>query len=261
MTLPIAVHQGHNLLGPPGSRALLFIQGLVGGGTLVLLFYSFRLLPLGDAATIIFSSPVFVMIMSHIWLREPCGFYRTFIVVLLVSGVVFITKPPFLFTGHGPDLLPGESETYNVIGYCCALFGTLFTAMNIVVMRKCKDVHFSVVVFQFSFWSLIISTIILMVNSRGGAPDVPDQSRFEWLLVVLVAVFGLSGQILVAIALAHEGAGRVAVTRSMDIVLAYVLQVVIFNEVPDWTSVMGAGMVMVCVVGMGVEDVVHKALH
>jgi len=54
VTLPIALYKGQNVLGPVGSRALLFFQGVVGGTTLVLLFYSFRLLPLGDAATIIF---------------------------------------------------------------------------------------------------------------------------------------------------------------------------------------------------------------
>lgn len=164
----------------------------------------------------VYSSPVFVMIMSHIWLREPCGFYRTFIVFFLVTGVVFITKPPFIFIN--PDI----KHTYNILGYVAALFGTIFTAMNIVVMRKCKDVHFSVLVFQFSFWSLVISTLILVF---GGNAAVPNQTPTQWFLVVLVAVFGLSGQILVAIALGYEGAGRVAVTRSMDIVLAYVLQV------------------------------------
>ena len=54
LTLPIALIKGHNVFGPEGSRVLLFLQGLVGGTTLVMLFYSFRLLPLGDAATIIF---------------------------------------------------------------------------------------------------------------------------------------------------------------------------------------------------------------
>jgi drug/metabolite transporter (DMT)-like permease len=76
---------------------LLIIQGAVGGSTLVLLFFTFRRLPLGDATTIIFSSPVFVMIMSFLFLREPCGFFRTLIVCLLLTGVVLISKPPFVF--------------------------------------------------------------------------------------------------------------------------------------------------------------------
>jgi drug/metabolite transporter (DMT)-like permease len=156
------------------------------------------------------------MVMSHIWLREPCGFYRTFVVCLLVTGVVMITKPPFLFPTED------DQETYNILGYVAALCGTVFTAINIVVMRKCKDVHFSVVVFQFSFWSLVISSLIL---AFFGEFEIPSNTVHEWILVFLVAIFGVTGQILVAIALSHEGAGRVAVTRSLDIVLAYVLQV------------------------------------
>jgi len=246
--------KNQNVLGPPGSRLLLLTQGLVGGTTLVLLFYSFRLLPLGDAATIIFSSPVFVMVLSHVWLREPCGFYRTLIVFLLVTGVVMITNPPFLFAAEVAE----EHESYNILGYVAALSGTLFTAFNIVVMRKCKDVHYSVVVFQFSFWSLVISSIILGFT---GEIDMPANTLQEWGLVFLVAIFGVSGQILVAIALSHEGAGRVAVTRSLDIVLAYILQVTIFSEIPDWKSMIGACMVITCVIGMGLEDVIHRVFN
>lgn len=117
----IALYTGHNLIGPKGHRILLQIQvcigvfskylkekakmksflflfqGIVGGLTLVLLFFTFRRLPLGDATTIIFSSPVFVMVLSFIILREPCGFFRAIIIALLLTGVILIAKPPFIF--------------------------------------------------------------------------------------------------------------------------------------------------------------------
>lgn len=35
--------------------------------------------------------------MSFLFLREPCGFFRTLIVCLLLTGVVLISKPPFIF--------------------------------------------------------------------------------------------------------------------------------------------------------------------
>nr|CAD7463520.1 unnamed protein product [Timema tahoe] len=95
--LAVACQRGHNVVGPRGYRLLLQLQGIVGGITLVLLFYSFRRLPLGDATTIIFSSPMFVMLLSLIFLREPCGFFRTTVVCLLLAGVILISKPPFIF--------------------------------------------------------------------------------------------------------------------------------------------------------------------
>lgn len=78
----------------------------------MLLFFTFRRLPLGDATTIIFSSPVFVMVLSLIILREPCGFFRTFIVALLLAGVILIAKPPFIFQ-VGTLRFIGQSEKKN----------------------------------------------------------------------------------------------------------------------------------------------------
>ncbi|KAE8743724.1 hypothetical protein FOCC_FOCC009635 [Frankliniella occidentalis] len=225
--LPVALYSGASVLGPKGSRWLLQAQGVVGALTLVLLFFSFRRLPLGDATTIIFSSPVFVLILSFLFLREPCGFFRTLVVCMLLTGVVLISKPPFLFQ---------EAVTYDVVGYACALLATLFTAGNIVIMRKCKDVHFSVVVLTLSAWSLVLSGgLLAYMGPRQGDIRLPH-GLWQWGLVAMVAV-----------------------TRSLDIVLAFAIQVLGFGEVPDWMSVTGAGLVLVCVLGMGLESQLHRA--
>lgn len=68
-----------------------------------------------------------------------------------------------------------------------------------------------------------------------------------------MSVLGLSGQILVARALGMEGAGKVAVIRSLDIILAFILQVTVFGEVPDWMSGLGATAILLCVAGMTFE--------
>lgn len=65
--------------------------------TLSLLYYSFRELPLGDATTIIFSSPVIVIALSFFFLKEPCGVLRVVVVCTLFMGVVLVARPPFIF--------------------------------------------------------------------------------------------------------------------------------------------------------------------
>jgi len=49
-------------------------------------------------------------------------------------------------------------------------------------------------------------------------------TRQEWIYSLLVGVFGLGGQCLLAVALQYETAGVVSVTRSLDIVAAYIIQ-------------------------------------
>lgn len=146
------------------------------------------------------------------------------------------------------------AHQYDVFGYLSALGATLFMALNIVVMRKCKDVHFSVVVLHLSLWSLVVSVTVLVSRQHQLLAIATPRGLHEWGLAVLVSVFGLSGQVLVAKALSKEGAGRVAVTRSLDIVLAFILQVFVFAEVPDLLSTSGALLVLLSVLAMGLEE-------
>lgn len=149
------------------------------------------------------------------------------------------------------------AQHYDVFGYLSAFGATFCMALNIVVMRKCKDVHFSVVVLHLSVWSLALSAAVLVSQHQQHellATIAAPRGLQEWGLAVLVSFLGLSGQVLVAKALAKEGAGRVAVTRSLDIVLAFLLQVFVFAEVPDVLSVSGALLVLVSVLAMGLEE-------
>jgi drug/metabolite transporter (DMT)-like permease len=148
------------------------------------------------------------------------------------------------------------AQHYDVFGYLSALGATLFMDLNIVVMRKCKDVHFAVVVLHLSLWSLVVSTAVLLglrQHHHQQLLSVPH-GLHDWGLAVVVSALGLSGQVLVAKALGKEGAGRVAVTRSLDIVLAFILQVTVFGEVPDVLSVSGALLVLLSVLAMGLEE-------
>ena len=46
-----------------------------------------------------------------------------------------------------------------------------------------------------------------------------------------------------------------------NVLSGFMLQVAIFGEVPNWSSIVGAVLVMICVIGMGVEDIIHKLFN
>lgn len=147
---------------------------------------------------------------------------------------------------------------YDVMGYVYAILATLFTAMNIVVMRKCVDVHYSSIVFVLSVWSLIAAIFFFFVISENHKHrfDLPHD-WWEWGQIMAVAITGLTGQVLVAKALKIEGAGKVSVTRSLDIILAYIAQIYCFGEIPTETSIVGAVLVLVSVICMGFEREIY----
>jgi len=95
----------NHFLGTDNRRVaiMLFIVAFTGGLRIFFIFTSFARLPLGDSTTILFSSPVIVMVLSMFILHERCGIFRMVAATTLLGGVILISKPPFIF-GHDENL-------------------------------------------------------------------------------------------------------------------------------------------------------------
>ena len=78
-------------------RILLLLVTLTGGLRIFFVFVSFSRLPLGDSTTILFSSPIVVMVLSMFMLGEKCGIFRMVAATSLLGGVILIAKPPIMF--------------------------------------------------------------------------------------------------------------------------------------------------------------------
>ena len=68
----IALHQRLSFRGTANKKvaSYLFLLALTGGLNILFIFTSFARLPLGDATTVLFSSPVLVMVLSTFILNE-----------------------------------------------------------------------------------------------------------------------------------------------------------------------------------------------
>ena len=80
---------------------------------------SVSLLPLGDALTIVFTSPLPVMILSFLCLGKRLRLYKISAGVCIMLGICMIAQPSFLFNGRCETFLFGTkspqtfNETYN----------------------------------------------------------------------------------------------------------------------------------------------------
>ncbi|KAJ8917275.1 hypothetical protein NQ315_002292 [Exocentrus adspersus] len=225
--IPIVIYRQETVF-PKGKRIMLLLRSFTGTAALMLSFYAFRHMPLADASVIVFSVPVFTGIFARMFLKEPCGLFNVFSVVLTLIGVVFITRPPVLFA---------------------AFSATLFGANAYVLLRALKGIHFSVIMTNFGSFALVQC---LLVTVLIGAFCLPACGLDRYLIVAL-AVFSFLGQILLTLALQMEQAGPVAIARSSDIVFAFVWQVLFFDEIPNKFSIGGAILVMSSVLLTGLR--------
>ena len=82
-------------------------------------------MPLPDANTIVFSSPVYVSIFACWLVNEPCGLFQIAIICFTLIGVVLVSKPTFMF---GAD---ATSDNFRVEGLVMAFLAALGLALVI----------------------------------------------------------------------------------------------------------------------------------
>lgn len=236
-SIPIVIYIGDDPF-PKGKRIMLLLRSFVGTSGLMLSFYAFRYMPLADASVIVFSVPVFVAIFARIFLKETCGFFNIITICLTLVGVVLITRPPLIFQ-HSLSLNNHDNVSEDLWGAIAAFTATLFGANVYVILRALKGLHFSVIMTNFGSFALVQTFLISWII---GALCLPSCGK-DRLLVVALALFSFSGQILLTLALQMEQAGPVAIARSADIVFAFLWQVIFFNEIPNRYSIVGAILV------------------
>lgn len=246
-TIPVVIWKGEPVF-PKGRRVMLMFRSFVGTSGLMLSFYAFRHMPLADASVIVFSVPVFVSIFARIFLKEPCGIFNVISIVLTLIGVMLITRPPLIFGSVGINLSSEEGGS-NPWGAAAAFGSTLFGANVYILLRALKGLHFSVIMTNFGCFALVQT---LFVTWLIGALCLP-QCGMDRLLVVCLALFSFSGQILLTMSLQLEQAGPIAVARSADIVFAFIWQIMFFNEVPNKYSILGAVLVLSSVLLVGLR--------
>lgn len=224
---------------------MLILRGIIGSVSLMLQFYAFRHMPLADASVIVFSVPVFVAVFARVFLGEPCGFFHAVVVVFTVAGVVLIARPPFLF-----GVLSEAYTEENWWGVAAAVCGTVVAANVYVILRVLKGVHFSVIMFNFSIVALTLTPIVSYATE--GSPCIP-RCGHERYLVIAVGALSFGGQILLTRALQVEQAGPVAIARTADVIFAFIWQGIFFRQLPDLLSLLGALLVVSCVLLTGLR--------
>ncbi|XP_008268443.2 solute carrier family 35 member G1 isoform X1 [Oryctolagus cuniculus] len=244
VVIPCLIYRKTGFIGPKGQRIFLILRGLLGSTAMILIYYAFQTTSLADATVITFSSPMFTALFAWIFLKEKYSPWDALFTLFTITGVILIVRPPFLF---GSDT-SGMEESYSVhlLGTLAAIGHAVFAAMTLVILRKMgKSVDYFLSIWYYVIIGLMESTIVLFVIGGWSLPDC----GLDRLFLILIGLFGLGGQVFLTKAIQIEKAGPVAIMRTMDVVFAFIFQIIFFNDVPSWWTVGGAFCVVASSVG------------
>lgn len=142
-------------------------------------------------------------------------------VFLVISGIMLIVKPPFLF-GHSYE---DPEALYAVIA---VIFASVFLQSNVfVLIRMLKDIHWSITNSIFgSIGCFQATSIALLIGHNVCLPE----SRMEIFYIVLTGSLGFFGQYFMQLSALYESAASIGLLRkAFDVILAFVFQIFFFQ--------------------------------
>ena len=204
----------------PGLQIIRSLVAVIEGAMFVL---AFRYLPLADTHAIAATSPLIVIALGVLFLGERADPARWLAVGAGFAGVLLIVRPGFR-SFDWPVLLP--------------LLGAVLWA-GYQVMTRLASRHDS------PDTSLLWSAVVALVaTSFVGPLDWKWPTASAWALMVVIAALGAVAHYALIKALDFAEAGAVQPYSYTLLVWAALLGVVVFRDVPDGWTLLGAAIVV-----------------
>lgn len=189
-------------------------------------------LPLANNIALFFIEPLVLTVLSIFFLKEKVT--RALVIVLFVGliGTMIIIRPNWSAYG-----------TAAILPILAAIFYALYL-MTIRVSKDIKDV------LTMQFWIGIIASVFTSVLFLLAQPfdlEVLSFNKIDhslWWLVFLLAVVTIVSQLLISNALYYANASLLASFQYLEIISATLLGWIIFNDIPDRLTMLGAIIVI-----------------
>ena len=208
---------------PTRSLGLQLLRGAALLGSSLLFITGLRYLPIAEASATGFVSPLFVTALSIIFLSEKVGVRRWLATAAGLAGVLIILRPG-TSAFHVAAFLP------IVSAFCWA------TTLIMTRMMSGKEHAITVMTYSSIAGGAIMSALVPFVWVAPSWHDI--------LFGLLIGVASTAGQWIVVLAFRYADASVLAPFSYTQLVWVSSLGFLVFGEVPDVWTVVGAAFIV-----------------
>jgi len=205
----------------PGLHAWRAIWGAI---AIVALFIGIRNVPLADCISLTFLGPVFVTILSTLFLGEKIRMTRISAIILGIIGGLIIIKPTF--------------HQFNLFYFMPLIFAFGFAQVALSIKSLSKTEPNYLIAFYFSLLSMFIG-LCTLVNGWIWP------TLYESVLFVILGLAGGYANILLTQSLRMADTGLVTPIKYLSLVFAATAGYFIFGESLKLTTLVGAAFIVV----------------
>ena len=209
--------------------------GAIGG---IFKYWAAEEMDYGDSVSLGSLAPIFAALFSRVLWKEKLSIFTLVALFIGVTGIVLVAKPTFLFG----IFMESQENEFDPVMKLVPIAGSIIYGFAFSCMRKVGTEVSPILV------SLLVSIIVVpdgIIFQLIYEEEFVLPGCFTDRIVICVAGFGLCvALLLLNRGLALEKSGPGVLIRNLDIVVAYGIQVVFFNSIPDVMSICGAVLVI-----------------
>ena len=194
-------------------------------------FTAITMMPLSTAAILLYTSPIWIMLMSVLFFREKLTGRKLLALVLAFAGCVLVSG----ISGEGMTL------TGLLVGLGSGIGYGLYSILGTVALRRYSP--YTVTTYTFAFAALgawLICRPAEMLAKFTAAPDLPGLVFFCVLTALVTAVIPFLAYTL---GLRTVEASRAGILATVEPLVATLIGVAVFSE--PLTLLSGLGMLLI----------------
>ncbi len=206
---------------------LHIFRTITGCFALISIFFGLKYLPLADAISITFAAPIFATMFSIFFLKEIVGKKRWFAVLIGFLGILIILKP--------------GTSLFSIYSIFPILFCVGFAASASLIRILSKTDKNYLISFYYTAGLTLVSLFLDPLSWK--IPLFKD-----CLLLISIGIIGSLGNIIITEAYRKSEISLITPIKYLNLIFAIVLGYFLFNEVPEYSTLVGSIFIIVSTV-------------
>ena len=170
--------------------------------------------------------PIFICILSILFLGEKVGIFRWSAILLGLSGAVIIINP--------------DAEGWYSIGLLYIFLGTMFASIMFVALRRLGMTENPIAT---AFWYNLFGSIVFSAYCIS-ALTLHNISPQIWTMLLIIGVMASGQQIFMALSHTYASASSLAPVHYTTIPIGVLIGLFVFNEKIDLNFLIGTFLVV-----------------
>ncbi|RJX37806.1 DMT family transporter [Paenibacillus pinisoli] len=202
---------------------MLVFRGMMGGLYMLAFFFTLAKLPLTDASILAQLAPIFVILLSALFLKEKLSARAKAMLLIIFLGAFILLKP-------------GAYSSYSAYALV-GLLSALFSAAASISIRYLSQKHSA---YEIVFYFTVTSSLVALPFVHLFV--MPDTR--ELVLLLLIGIVSLIGQLFLTKAFTHESAVVVQVVSYFGLMLNAMFGYLFWSETPDAATIIGGILIV-----------------